>query len=164
MRFVHQQCLEEWLRHSQKKHCEICKTEFKFSRIYDENAPKSIPPLVFISRAVRQLGRTAVFWARCVLVCLVWLGWLPWCVRWMWRFWFWLGDADWVAKARTYEEPLVNRTTGATGTNSSTTNASANSTVVLENTFFKFANVTGSPFVKFVLHIPVRFDIVLTGP
>lgn len=25
----------------------------------------------------------------------VWLGWLPWCVRWMWRGWFWIGDGGW---------------------------------------------------------------------
>lgn len=54
--------------------------------------PKNLPPLLFLSRASKHVGQTILLWLRFVLVCFVWLGVLPWVVRWMWRFWFWLGD------------------------------------------------------------------------
>ncbi|KAF3924812.1 hypothetical protein ABW21_db0202356 [Orbilia brochopaga] len=32
IKYVHQDCLMEWLQHSQKKHCELCKTNFRFTK------------------------------------------------------------------------------------------------------------------------------------
>ena len=57
--------------------------------------PKNLPPLLFMSRASKHLASTIMLWLRFILVAFVWLGILPWVVRWMWRFWFWLGDGGW---------------------------------------------------------------------
>ena len=43
IKFVHQNCLMEWLSHSQKKHCELCKTSFRFTKLYRPHMPNSVP-------------------------------------------------------------------------------------------------------------------------
>ncbi|KAI5838245.1 hypothetical protein DFP73DRAFT_520375 [Morchella snyderi] len=95
IKFVHQECLMEWLQHSQKKHCELCKTPFQFTKLYDPEMPSTIPTPLFLKRLFRHLVQNVILWARGALVGFVWLGWLPWCVRWMWRGWFWIGDGGW---------------------------------------------------------------------
>ncbi len=32
----------EWLSHSQKKHCELCKTPFRFHQLYHPDMPKAL--------------------------------------------------------------------------------------------------------------------------
>lgn len=45
IRYIHQDCLLEWLKHSNKstEQCDICNTPYKFRTIYDENMPLKIP-------------------------------------------------------------------------------------------------------------------------
>ncbi|GAB1319835.1 RING-type E3 ubiquitin transferase [Madurella fahalii] len=92
IKYVHQDCLMEWLSHSQKKHCELCKTPFRFTKLYDPNMPKSLPPHVFISHMARYLFRNLLVWLRAGLVASVWLGWLPYLMRSVWSFLFWISD------------------------------------------------------------------------
>src|ERR1700759_5222724 len=51
IKFVHQDCLMEWLSHSQKKYCELCKTPFRFTKLYHPLMPRSLPTSVFFRRA-----------------------------------------------------------------------------------------------------------------
>lgn len=95
IKFVHQSCLVEWLSHSQKKHCELCKTPFRFTKLYDPNMPQNLPTPLFLKQAVIQSCRTLVTWMRFLLVAFVWLGWLPWSMRAIWRALFWLADGRW---------------------------------------------------------------------
>ncbi|KAK3712293.1 hypothetical protein LTR37_009155 [Vermiconidia calcicola] len=99
IKFVHQECLMEWLSHSHKKHCELCKTPFRFTKLYDANMPETLPWAVFIRRAclhvVMMVGRAC----RTLLVAFVWLGIIPWLIRWMWRWFFWMADAAWAREA-----------------------------------------------------------------
>ena len=99
IKFVHQECLMEWLSHSHKKHCELCKTPFRFTKLYDANMPQRLPWTVFVQRAcwhvVLMLGQAA----RGVLVGTVWLGIIPWIIRWVWRWFFWIADAAWAREA-----------------------------------------------------------------
>lgn len=97
IKFVHQSCLVEWLSHSQKKHCELCKTPFRFTKLYDPNMPQNLPTPLFLKQAVIQSFRTLVTWMRFLLVAFVWLGWLPWSMRAIWRALFWLADGRWSA-------------------------------------------------------------------
>lgn len=97
IKFVHQSCLVEWLSHSQKKHCELCKTPFRFTKLYDPNMPQNLPTPLFLKQAVIQSFRTLVTWLRFLLVAFVWLGWLPWSMRAIWRALFWLADGRWSA-------------------------------------------------------------------
>ncbi|KAI9773703.1 MAG: hypothetical protein M1839_002037 [Geoglossum umbratile] len=95
IKFVHQECLMEWLLHSQKKHCELCKTPFRFTKLYHPQMPPSVPFPVFIRHLLSHSARTLLTWLRFLLVCFVWVGWLPWSMRVVWRFLFWLGDGGW---------------------------------------------------------------------
>lgn len=92
IKYVHQDCLMEWLSHSQKKHCELCKTPFRFTKLYAPNMPKTVPFYVFISHIAKYLFRNMMVWARGGLVLMVWLVWLPYLMRRVWSALFWLSD------------------------------------------------------------------------
>jgi E3 ubiquitin-protein ligase MARCH6 len=85
----------EWLSHSQKKYCELCKTPFRFTKLYDPDMPAELPAPVFIKELTVHCFRTLITWLRFVLVAFVWLGWLPWSMRAIWRALFWLADGRW---------------------------------------------------------------------
>ncbi|KAL8871018.1 MAG: hypothetical protein Q9174_003066 [Haloplaca sp. 1 TL-2023] len=104
IKFVHQNCLMEWLSHSQKKHCELCKTPFRFTKLYHPHMPPSVPPLVFLRQVIIHTWRSLISWSRFHLVAFVWLGWLPWTMRTVWRGLFWIGDGGWINWAYMEEE------------------------------------------------------------
>ncbi|KAK4202166.1 hypothetical protein QBC40DRAFT_46104 [Triangularia verruculosa] len=92
IKHVHQDCLMEWLSHSQKKHCELCKTPFRFTKLYDPNMPKALPWHVFASHMAKYILANMLLWMRASLVVLVWLGALPYLMRSVWRLLFWFSD------------------------------------------------------------------------
>ncbi|ROV94395.1 hypothetical protein VSDG_05971 [Cytospora chrysosperma] len=92
IKYVHQDCLMEWLSHSQKKHCELCKTPFRFTKLYAPDMPKTVPFYIFISHITKYLFRNMLVWARAGLVLMVWLVWLPFLMRGVWSGLFWLSD------------------------------------------------------------------------
>ncbi|KAB5523146.1 hypothetical protein GE09DRAFT_976891 [Coniochaeta sp. 2T2.1] len=92
IKYVHQECLMQWLSHSQKKHCELCKTPFRFTKLYAPNMPKALPFHIFISHVAQYLLRNMLVWLRAALVISVWLGWLPYLMRSVWSFLFWVSD------------------------------------------------------------------------
>ncbi|KAK4180221.1 hypothetical protein QBC36DRAFT_320674 [Triangularia setosa] len=92
IKHVHQDCLMEWLSHSQKKHCELCKTPFRFTKLYDPNMPKALPWHVFASHMAKYIFANMLLWMRASLVVLVWLGALPYLMRSVWRLLFWFSD------------------------------------------------------------------------
>ncbi|KAF2850352.1 hypothetical protein T440DRAFT_468675 [Plenodomus tracheiphilus IPT5] len=95
IKYVHQECLMGWLSHTQKKHCELCKTSFRFTKLYHPGMPNQIPTTVFIRRAALHVLKMFVTWCRGVLVFSVWLFLLPCCMRVVWRSLFWVGDGGW---------------------------------------------------------------------
>lgn len=113
IKFVHQSCLVEWLSHSQKKHCELCKTPFRFTKLYDPNMPQSLPTPLFLKQAAIQCFRTLVTWMRFLLVAFVWLGWLPWSMRAIWRALFWLADGRWTASGTAQQRAVQSAQNGA---------------------------------------------------
>ncbi|KAI5209624.1 hypothetical protein E4T39_00724 [Aureobasidium subglaciale] len=115
IKFVHQDCLMEWLSHSHKKHCELCKTPFRFTKLYHSHMPQTLPLPIFVKRACLHTLNLLLTWARAVTVALVWLVVLPWCIRWSWRGLFWILDAGWardpwLAKMAHSAQPLINST------------------------------------------------------
>lgn len=91
----------EWLSHSHKKHCELCKTPFRFTKLYDANMPDTLPWSVFVRRAVIHAIWGAIRWLRAVVVMTVWAVVLPFLIRWAWRWLFWFADAGWARDAFT---------------------------------------------------------------
>lgn len=92
IKYVHQDCLMEWLSHSQKKYCELCKTSFRFTKLYDPDMPKSLPVDVFLEHLVRSLFRNLLVWLRALVAVSVWAFWLPYLMRSVWSFMFWVSD------------------------------------------------------------------------
>ncbi|OTB04982.1 hypothetical protein M426DRAFT_73116 [Hypoxylon sp. CI-4A] len=92
IKYVHQDCLMEWLSHSQKKHCELCKTPFRFTKLYSPDMPKRLPFHIFITHMAKYIFRNVLVWLRAILVISVWLGWLPYLMRSVWSFLFWISD------------------------------------------------------------------------
>eukprot|EP01132_Coremiostelium_polycephalum_P001222 gene1222-1543_t len=43
IKFIHQNCLLEWIQHSKSSSCELCGHPFRFTPIYSENAPEQLP-------------------------------------------------------------------------------------------------------------------------
>ena len=126
IKFVHQACLMEWLSHSQKKYCELCKTPFRFTKLYDPEMPDELPAPVFIKKLALHGFRTLITWLRFGLVAFVWLGWLPWSMRAVWRALFWLADGRWptrdsnqrqVAQAFPHHIQLIDIGNGTTPSN-----------------------------------------------
>ncbi|KAL8740754.1 MAG: hypothetical protein Q9190_006574 [Brigantiaea leucoxantha] len=96
IKFVHQKCLMEWLSHSHKKHCELCKTPFRFTKLYHPHMPNTVPSLIFLRQAAVHGWKSLLAWSRMHLVIFVWLFWLPWSMRTVWRGLFWVGDGGWI--------------------------------------------------------------------
>lgn len=99
IKFVHQECLMEWLSHSQKKYCELCKTPFRFTKLYHPQMPRRLPAAVFCHRAIVHVFSYLLTWCRGFLVGFVWLICLPLAMRMVWRWLFWVGDAGWARDA-----------------------------------------------------------------
>src|SRR6266536_3190428 len=71
IKYVHQDCLMEWLSHSQKKHCELCKTPFRFTKLYSPNMPPSLPVHLLIRHVSIHTVKNIVTWLRAFLVVAV---------------------------------------------------------------------------------------------
>ncbi|KPM43677.1 hypothetical protein AK830_g2884 [Neonectria ditissima] len=97
IKYVHQDCLMEWLSHSQKKYCELCKTSFRFTKLYAPDMPQSLPVHVFLGHMMKYLLRNVLVWLRAAMAISVWVWWLPYCMRLVWSFMFWVSDEGLVA-------------------------------------------------------------------
>ena len=101
IKFVHQDCLMEWLSHSQKKHCELCKTPFRFTKLYAPNMPQTLPTHVFLRHFLLHIFRNFGTWLKFCLVTVVWLGCVPYATRQIWRVLFWFSDGGWPSRYST---------------------------------------------------------------
>ncbi|OQU94640.1 RING-variant domain-containing protein [Cladophialophora immunda] len=114
IKFVHQECLMEWLSHSQKKYCELCKTSFRFTKLYDGSMPATLPFPLFLRQLARHGATEFARWSRYLLVSIIWTCCLPWCIRQIWRGLFWLADGNWVDESTV--QAASNQSSNITGT------------------------------------------------
>ncbi|TQS37799.1 hypothetical protein Golomagni_01716 [Golovinomyces magnicellulatus] len=92
IKYVHQDCLIEWLSHSQKKHCELCKTAFRITKMYSPNMPQSLPLHILIKYVLIHTVKALLTLMRLILVSIVWSVILPYTIRQVWRFLFWFSE------------------------------------------------------------------------
>lgn len=85
----------EWLSHSQKKYCELCKTSFRFTKFYSPNMPASLPWSVFFRQLIRYVVQNSLGWLRVVIATSFWVSWLPWLMRRGWSAMFWISQESW---------------------------------------------------------------------
>ncbi|KAI0642432.1 hypothetical protein C8Q79DRAFT_917921 [Trametes meyenii] len=99
IRYIHQDCLTEWLQHSKKKTCDVCKHPYSFTKVYAKNMPERLPFFLILRQFSRQLVSAVLFGLRAVLVSSIWLAALPWATVWTWRMYFAMGNhaAWWIS-------------------------------------------------------------------
>merc|ERR1712218_31984 len=77
IKFIHQECLVQWLKYSKKEFCELCNYRFSFTPIYSPDMPQRIPVLLVLSGLLSTVVRAVRFWLHYTLVALAWLGVVP---------------------------------------------------------------------------------------
>ncbi|CAM6094443.1 unnamed protein product [Calypogeia fissa] len=88
IKYVHQDCLLQWLNHSNARQCEVCKHAFAFSPVYAENAPSRLPFQELLLGMALKAARGLRFFMRLMFVLSVWLLFIPFTTFWIWRFTF----------------------------------------------------------------------------
>ncbi|GLT60425.1 hypothetical protein SLA2020_331920 [Shorea laevis] len=88
IKFVHQDCLLQWLSHSNARQCEVCKLAFSFSPVYAENAPARLPFQEFVYGMAMKACHLLQFFLRLSFVLCVWLLIIPFITFWIWRLAF----------------------------------------------------------------------------
>ncbi|GMJ12850.1 SUPPRESSOR OF DRY2 DEFECTS 1, ECERIFERUM 9 [Hibiscus trionum] len=88
IKFVHQDCLLQWLNHSNARQCEVCKHAFSFSPVYAENAPARLPFQEFVVGMAMKTCHVLQFFLRLSFVLSVWLLIIPFITFWIWRLAF----------------------------------------------------------------------------
>ncbi|KAF8034702.1 hypothetical protein BT93_C0884 [Corymbia citriodora subsp. variegata] len=88
IKFVHQDCLLQWLDHSNARQCEVCKHAFAFSPVYAENAPARLPFQEFVVGMAMKACHVLQFFLRLTFVLSVWLLIIPFITFWIWRLAF----------------------------------------------------------------------------
>ncbi|CAK9208987.1 unnamed protein product [Sphagnum troendelagicum] len=88
IKYVHQECLLQWLNHSNARQCEVCKHPFSFSPVYADDAPAQLPFQELVLGMALKAGRGTRYFVRLAFVLAVWLLFIPFTTFWIWRFTF----------------------------------------------------------------------------
>lgn len=72
IKFIHQDCLLEWLNHSsnKEKRCDICNTAYQFKTIYDPEMPSRMPSREIYHKLVTMAKRSVVRNTSILLYCI----------------------------------------------------------------------------------------------
>ncbi|XP_047224074.1 E3 ubiquitin-protein ligase MARCHF6-like isoform X2 [Girardinichthys multiradiatus] len=77
IKFIHQECLLQWLKHSRKEYCELCKHRFAFTPIYSPDMPSRLPVQDIFAGLATSIGTAIRYWFHYTLVAFAWLGVVP---------------------------------------------------------------------------------------
>ena len=88
MKWVHEECLVQWLKHSKRRKCEVCGVEYSFRNIYSEDAPRILSLSEFVVGLFQRFWHVSRSSFRFVLVGFVWLVVVPLVTSWVWRLCF----------------------------------------------------------------------------
>lgn len=85
VRWVHQDCLSEWLQHAGIDRCELCRTKFEFVSVYAPGAPRVLPAHRLAVGALRFLLHGVPVVLHFAWVFFVWVVVLPVMISLDWR-------------------------------------------------------------------------------
>ena len=88
IKHIHQDCLQQWLSHSNTQVCELCNTRFQFTPIYADDTPSYLPSHEFFTGLMRRAGEIARFGVRLCAVVVAWLLFIPLGTCWLCRLSF----------------------------------------------------------------------------
>lgn len=77
IRYIHQECLVQWLKHSKKEYCELCMHRFTFTPIYSPDMPSHLPVRDIVLGLTKNIGKAVKCWLHYTLVTFAWLGVVP---------------------------------------------------------------------------------------
>lgn len=77
IKWIHQECLVQWMRYSRKEFCELCGHRFSFMPIYSPDMPRRLPIRDVIGGLVSSVANAVKDWLHYTLVALAWLGIVP---------------------------------------------------------------------------------------
>ncbi|XP_065210873.1 E3 ubiquitin-protein ligase MARCHF6 [Planococcus citri] len=77
IKWIHQECLTQWMRYSRKEYCELCRYRFTFMPIYDENMPRHLPLKDIITGLLNTVITALKYWLHYTIVAGAWLGVVP---------------------------------------------------------------------------------------
>ncbi|KAH9109938.1 hypothetical protein LEN26_013905 [Aphanomyces euteiches] len=88
IRYVHSDCLMEWLTFAKRETCDLCSHTFAFRQVYAHGCPDTLPLHEFLASlstlALRQISDCM----RIGLTLVLWLIVAPYFIHWFYRIWF----------------------------------------------------------------------------
>ncbi|KAG7209966.1 hypothetical protein KM043_011555 [Ampulex compressa] len=77
IKWIHQECLVQWMRYSRKEYCELCGYRFSFTPIYSPDMPRRLPLRDVIGGLFSSIITAVKYWLHYTLVAIAWLGVVP---------------------------------------------------------------------------------------
>ncbi|OXU26304.1 hypothetical protein TSAR_001258 [Trichomalopsis sarcophagae] len=77
IKWIHQECLVQWMRYSRKEYCELCGYRFSFTPIYSPDMPRRLPLRDVIGGLFSSVVTAVKYWLHYTLVAIAWLGIVP---------------------------------------------------------------------------------------
>lgn len=77
IKWIHQECLVQWMRYSRKEYCELCGHRFSFTPIYSPDMPRRLPLKDLASGLISSVATAVKYWLHYTLVAVAWLGIVP---------------------------------------------------------------------------------------
>lgn len=77
IKYIHQECLMQWMRYSRKEYCELCGHRFSFTPIYSPDMPRRLPIKDVIGGLLSSVATAVKYWLHYTLVAIAWLGIVP---------------------------------------------------------------------------------------
>ncbi|KFK30037.1 hypothetical protein AALP_AA7G209300 [Arabis alpina] len=88
IKFVHQDCLFQWICHSHTLHCEVCEHTVSISHVYADNAPTRLPFHEFVAGIAMKIYNLLLYFMWLSFVLSVWFLAIPLVTFWIWRLAF----------------------------------------------------------------------------
>lgn len=77
IKYIHQDCLVQWLRFSKKEFCELCNYKFSFIPIYSADMPTRLPIKDIVYGLLSNLATAIRYWLHYSIVAIAWLVLVP---------------------------------------------------------------------------------------
>ncbi|TDG47165.1 hypothetical protein AWZ03_006430 [Drosophila navojoa] len=77
IKYIHQDCLMQWMRYSHKEYCELCGYRFSFQPIYAPDMPRVLPLRDVLMGLMSAVLEGARCWLHYSLVGMAWFGVVP---------------------------------------------------------------------------------------
>ncbi|KAI5719871.1 hypothetical protein M8J76_016240 [Diaphorina citri] len=77
IKWIHQECLVQWMRYSRKEYCELCSYKFSFMPIYAPDMPRRLPVKDILGGLLSSILTAVKHWIHYTLVAIAWLGIVP---------------------------------------------------------------------------------------